>query len=105
MPQTDPRDAQIAALREEIVRLRELLSRTKDLVETASCAGLASFHRLNVEIQAALAAAPAAKRDVPCKTPGCNYAMVPLEEDGWYVCTKCRAVHQVLDAAKREVGE
>jgi len=103
MQPTDPRDAQIAALREALVR-------SDEIVASLPCSNRDCFssrcqlqNEVHAQAQRALAAAPAAKRDVPCKTPSCNYAMVPLEEDGWYICTKCRAVHQV--AAKQEVGE
>ena len=61
MPQTDPRDAQIAALREEIVRLRQLLRRADTYVETSRRGRECGLHG---DIQAALAAAPAAKQEV-----------------------------------------
>ncbi len=113
MQQTDPRDAQIAALHAENTRLREALRRVMLYAdhERAVCDGppcSCGWNEADDNARAALAAAPACLHE-------CDTGAVSRAEDGRlsYVCKHCGQNIQTQyyfnasdsHAAKQEVGE
>jgi len=95
MPQTDPRDAQIAALREALEFAEASLTTTvlKSSEYSVSRYWLDRIITVRNDIKRALAAAPAAKQE-----PQCRFCGSEMQPGKVHDCPK-------RQAAKQEVGE